>query len=247
MADRRYYARFDVGYLSNPKIAPLLEHAPRAVLLHSWAILYSKQHGTDGVVPIRLGMREVWIDRCSEQCGEQCQPQCNLGMLLENGLLQMVDGATAIVHDYLEHQDSSESMKRASDKGKRAAEARWGKPKDDAPSNASSNAQGNASGNAKERRGEESNTRSSDSFEAWWLEYPRKVGKGQARPAYKRALAKASAEVLLAASKRYAERVATTEPRFIAHPTTWLNGERWLDAKESIEYALTQAEQMGWC
>lgn len=160
MADRRYYAKIDVGYLDNPKIAPLVESDPRAVLLHEWAIFYSRQHGTDGVVPIRLGMRRVCIEQCNEQCPGQCNPQCTVEMLVQSGLLVRIDGSHAEVHDYLEHQDSSESIKRASDKGKRAAEARWGKASPDAPSNASGNASstatGNASGNAKERRGEES-------------------------------------------------------------------------------------------
>lgn len=171
MADRRYYAKFDVGYLGNPKIAPLLEHHPRAILLHSWGILYSKQHGTDGVIPFRLGMRELWIDRCSEQCyghcGTQCSPQCDLGLLVQSGLFEILDDSKAVVHDYLEHQDSSESIKKASDKAKRAAEARWGKAKEDAPSNATSN----AGSNAKERRGEDNSgprkrgTRIPDNFE----------------------------------------------------------------------------------
>lgn len=190
MADRRYYAKLDVGYLGNPKIAPLLEAHPRAVLLHEWAILYSRQHGTDGVVPIRIGLRELWIEACSgqciEQCGGQCSPECDLGLLLQNHLFEPIDAARVLVHDYLEHQDSSESIKKASDKGKRAAEARWGKASPDAPSNASGNASstatGNASGNAKERRGEDNSgprkrgTRIPDPFEitdamrAWAVE-----------------------------------------------------------------------------
>lgn len=66
-------------------------------------------------------------------------------------------------------------------------------------------------------------------FETWWSIYPRKVGKGQARKAYTSALKKASTDELSAAATAYAEKVATTEPRFIAHPATWLNGERWTD------------------
>jgi hypothetical protein len=171
MADRRYYAKLDVGYLGNPKIAPLLEKHPRAVLLHSWGILYSKQHGTDGVIPFRLGMRELWIDRCSKQCGMQCESQCDLGMLVQNGLFEVLDDAQAVVHDYLEHQDSSETIKKASDKARRAAEARWDKARNDAPSTAPSTALSNAGSNAKERRGEDNSgprkrgTRIPDDFE----------------------------------------------------------------------------------
>lgn len=66
-------------------------------------------------------------------------------------------------------------------------------------------------------------------FEHWWLAYPRRVGKGKARKSYRTARANTDAETLLAATKRYADSVASKDPEFIAHPATWLNGERWLD------------------
>lgn len=66
-------------------------------------------------------------------------------------------------------------------------------------------------------------------FDEWWLKVPRKVGKGNARAAYKSARKKTDAETLLAGIERYARSVAGKEERFIAHPATWLNGERWLD------------------
>lgn len=66
-------------------------------------------------------------------------------------------------------------------------------------------------------------------FDAWWEHVPLKVGKGQARPAYKKARKKADADTLLAGIRRYAESVKGRDRQYIAHPTTWLNGERWLD------------------
>ena len=66
-------------------------------------------------------------------------------------------------------------------------------------------------------------------FEIWWGAVPRKVGKGQARKAYNRARKSATEDILLAGIKRYAGEVASTDPQFIRHPTTWLNGEGWLD------------------
>lgn len=69
-------------------------------------------------------------------------------------------------------------------------------------------------------------------FEQWWKIYPRKVGKGQARKAYTSALRKVSADELAEAAESFAGRVhrAGTEDRFIPHPATWLNGERWTDS-----------------
>lgn len=69
-------------------------------------------------------------------------------------------------------------------------------------------------------------------FEAWWKTYPRRVGKGQARRAYSSALKKTTADQLADAAEAFAARVheSGTEERFIPHPATWLNGERWADA-----------------
>lgn len=66
-------------------------------------------------------------------------------------------------------------------------------------------------------------------FERWWLAYPLRVAKGKARKLYLKIRAKLDAETLEAAARRYSAAVAGKDPEFIAHPTTWLNGERWLD------------------
>ena len=68
-------------------------------------------------------------------------------------------------------------------------------------------------------------------FDVWWEQAPRKVGRGQAMKAYSAARKRADAETLLAGIQRYAAscRAKGTEPQFIAHPATWLNGDRWLD------------------
>lgn len=218
MADRRYYAKIDVGYLDNPKIAPLVEAQPRSVLLHLWCITYSRQHGTDGVVPMRIAMRHA------------CAEQCDLEVLLQNGLLVQVDELHVAVHDYLEHQDSAATLKKASDLARRAAAARWS----DAEPDAERSAPRNADRNAKERRGEERTPRRSaptapERFDEFWAAYPRRSDKGHARTAYARALGKTDVESLILGAKKYAAHVEGKDPKFVALPTTWLNGERWTD------------------
>lgn len=66
-------------------------------------------------------------------------------------------------------------------------------------------------------------------FDRWYEGYPKKVGRGQAERAYLAARKHTSAEDLLAGAERYRATLNGTEPRFIAHPATWLNGKRWLD------------------
>ncbi|MFD8596991.1 hypothetical protein ACFV1L_18515 [Kitasatospora sp. NPDC059646] len=71
-----------------------------------------------------------------------------------------------------------------------------------------------------------------DLFEAFWTAYPRKVGKGAARKAWAAALKRGADPAAIAAAvpRHAAFWVAVgTEPRFVPHPTTWLNGERYDD------------------
>ena len=66
-------------------------------------------------------------------------------------------------------------------------------------------------------------------FDQFWGAYPRRVGKGQARRAYAAALKKASHETIMSGLERYKRYAATLDPKFVCHPSTWLNGERWED------------------
>jgi hypothetical protein len=64
-------------------------------------------------------------------------------------------------------------------------------------------------------------------FEGFWAVYPRKVGKGAARKAYRHALSRASHLEILAGAKAYA--ASKPDPQYTAHASTWLNADRWLD------------------
>ncbi|MGW4883392.1 hypothetical protein [Streptomyces murinus] len=73
-------------------------------------------------------------------------------------------------------------------------------------------------------------------FDDFWAAYPRKVAKGTARTAWAKALKRGAepADVIAAAARAAAQwRAAHTEVRFIPHPTTWLNGERYDDEPEA--------------
>ena len=65
-------------------------------------------------------------------------------------------------------------------------------------------------------------------FDEFWQTYPRRQGKGAAIKAYEKALRRADVEEILAAAHRYATD-PNREDQFTAHPTTWLNQDRWLD------------------
>lgn len=75
-------------------------------------------------------------------------------------------------------------------------------------------------------------------FEQFWLIYPRKIGKGQARRAWKTALQKTDAATMLAALQG---QTFDLRERFQPHPATWLNGERWLDEQAKGDPVLRAA------
>lgn len=66
-------------------------------------------------------------------------------------------------------------------------------------------------------------------FDRWYSAYPRKIDKGHARTAFKAARKKATLETLMDAVQRFAEESRGTDAKFLAYPSTWLNGERWED------------------
>ena len=69
-----------------------------------------------------------------------------------------------------------------------------------------------------------------DEFEEWYDYYPRKVAKGSARRAFIKVREKVEQAELISAVRVYAAVVTGKDKEFIAHPATWLNGERWLDS-----------------
>lgn len=68
-------------------------------------------------------------------------------------------------------------------------------------------------------------------FMTWYATYPRAAARPDAYRAWSKAVAKISADELLAKTTAFAEahRRCGTEERFIPHPATWLNQERWND------------------
>lgn len=67
-------------------------------------------------------------------------------------------------------------------------------------------------------------------FDRFWSQYPRKVGKGQARKAWAKVTkAGADPDAIVAGAERYTRERQGEDAKFTAHPATWLHGERWDD------------------
>jgi hypothetical protein len=153
MPDPRHFAKLDLGYFDNPKIAGFLDDRPRVMILHLRAITYCRQHLTDGRFPVRLVVRLA----CASYCGSHCDGQCDYCAAEHAGLFVRDGDRDALVHDYLEHQDSADQVRARKTAGQSGAAARWG-GKSNAKGNADRNAdripKGNADANAEKRREE---------------------------------------------------------------------------------------------
>lgn len=74
-------------------------------------------------------------------------------------------------------------------------------------------------------------------FSQFWQKYPRRVGKGAARPAFAKARKSASFEAIMAGL----DRPWPTDPRYVPHPATWLNQQRWTDEIDRADPVLRAA------
>lgn len=86
-------------------------------------------------------------------------------------------------------------------------------------------------------------------FDQFWTIYPKKRAKGYARKAFRSAVKKhfnGECGPLLNAAQNYADhcsRLPPGEDRFIPHPSTWINGERWDDDATADQGTTGRTEQ----
>jgi hypothetical protein len=76
--------------------------------------------------------------------------------------------------------------------------------------------------------------RSADAdFDRFWAAYPKRVGKIKARKAWESATTKTDPNVIVSAAADFTtwHEAEGTDPKYIPHPTTWLNGENWTDER----------------
>ena len=69
-----------------------------------------------------------------------------------------------------------------------------------------------------------------DLFDQFWNLYPRKLGTGEARQAFGKAVRAHGSEIILEGVQRFANDPNLPAPQFIPRAATWLNQERWNDS-----------------
>ena len=255
MADKRAFAQFDVGYLDNPKIMDLLDASAIAVLMHAASVLYCAQHLTDG---------EVTAGAMSRKVGGSTS---DVSLLTNAGLWHLPGhecefcpqpaAGKVYVHDYTEHNRTSDGVKRSSEAGRKGAAARWQKENNTAVSRADRMrlvsephcdspeiAMAREKEREKERKNLKTPPKASIEFDKFWISYPRKVGKEAARKAFIKAMTKTTAAKIMSGVEDLRIRVAGKDQQFTPHPATWLNEGRW-DDEVSAAAAVVPA-QYGW-
>jgi DNA-binding transcriptional MocR family regulator len=70
-------------------------------------------------------------------------------------------------------------------------------------------------------------TYSDSQFEEFWNHYPKKVDKGAAIRAFRKALKTHPARDVIEGAQRYAEDSNLPDKQYIKNPATWLNAEAW--------------------
>lgn len=75
----------------------------------------------------------------------------------------------------------------------------------------------------------EKNTIESETFDQFWEIYPNRLGKGEARVSFTKAVAKVGLDSVMNGVKRLAEDPNLPPKQYIPRPSTWLNQERWDD------------------
>lgn len=83
-------------------------------------------------------------------------------------------------------------------------------------------------------------------FDEFWNVYPRKVSKRAAIKAYESALTRASHDEILAGAIRFGTDKNLPDTEFIPYPTTWLNGDRWLDGPLPERKRTKEEQQAEW-
>lgn len=87
----------------------------------------------------------------------------------------------------------------------------------------------------KKEEEKEKNILADRAFDAFWEAYPRKVKKKEARKKFQAIFPKkVSLERLLTALEEHKRSEQWNDVKFIPHPSTWLNQERWEDELDPI-------------
>ena len=211
---KRLWVALDVGYPRHVKVRDLSAEAFRS---HIEALCHAREMSDSGAVPRSL-------------VGHQLEELVDAGLVEDRGDARMV-----YLHDWDEWQLNMPGVRGGVQRSNTAARDEQGKfarqgdvrsSDDDAlvqrPVKSSSVPSGSVVVEVQEQEG------SGASFDTFWSVYPRREGKGRARTAFVKASRKVEPTRIITAAAAYRDD-PNREPEYTAHPSTWLNQERWDD------------------
>lgn len=205
-------------------------------------LAYCNRNLTDGHIPRRAAMRIVNTDDAYDQHGEPVYWVAVVDELVSAGLWVEDGDGDYRVHDYLSYQWSAEKIKTERAKTTERVKT-WRNGQRNAVTNAVTNADvtppvtggvthtPNPTPKPKEQSQNHPSRKRADasddpSFDAFWAVYPKRADKGAAKTAWKGALRKATADVIIAGAERYRDDPLRKQ-EFTKNPATWLRAESW--------------------
>jgi hypothetical protein len=251
--DRREFIRVCVDLPLNPKLAGLDD--PAAGWLYVTSMCYCGRELTDGVFPLTIVLRLAGVEK------DRAEALVKVGMWHEPGhdcpRCPQPEMGSMVVHDYLMHQRSKAEAEatRASKSaaGAKGAAKRWGNRGDTSPIAGAIADEWHGDSktmpevevekelttppNPPRRGGNRGKVRDTSEFQAFWDGYGHKKAIAAAERAWSKALARpgVTADQLTAAAIAYRSDLQAKGkwPEYAAHPATWLNRERYLDAEDT--------------
>ena len=79
-------------------------------------------------------------------------------------------------------------------------------------------------------------------FDEFWVVYPRKVEKAEAKKVWAKLKLDTVADAVIAGAKRYAAEVSGKDQQYTKHATTWLNRRCWEDEPEETKPGMTKTQ-----
>lgn len=230
------WARLDDGFHDHPKVIGV---DLSAIGLFTVCLTWSCKQGTDGFVPTHVAER--LSDHTPSFVSE----------LLRTGLFEERDGGYYI-HDFLDYNPPSkarEVKRKLAKQRMRALRERSREQKENTSEPLTPVPRGrDGTGTGRELVVLSKRTGGSaeGGFDAFWVLYPKKVGKAEARKAWARAHPTPELEARMRATLEWqvrSPRWLEEGGRYVPNPATWLNQGRWDDEPTHQRYVAPRTMQ----
>jgi hypothetical protein len=234
---RRGYAKLSNDFYMSGKVREIRAICPSALGVYAMLISYASDRLTDGTMDKRdalylIGATDTELDAL-----------CAVGLLVADG-----DEGYAI-HDYLDYQQSRETVQHRRDEDLKRQSKHRDKPTVTQPSRRDKptvtqpsrrdcgvntrtqepNKDIPPSGGIQKNPPEPDSGEYSQPFEQFWAVYPWQTDKPGAYAAFRRSQRKTNLTTLIAAAQRYAAWLQEPDAPHCMKPGTWLDRESWLD------------------